>query len=282
MAFYLSLYWGRLVFRWFLPVLLFVLSVFALTSPVWGDEKPSQPALPATVHFAYLPSLFVADSTNQACPAIPGILYETITPTSPPADRVAEDHADLNLALRSYEQDTGAYLGFVDYGPTIDPNAPELYTLFGDNRLADFVNGYQVHHWDWGCNCQAGLIEAPEVTLLGLQTVPQEVLRVPNSGYQISASGHEVLVLYAEPTRITLKYTAEDNVVFGYTVHLENVCVEPTLLMLYKSWNEAGRGQLPALYPYQPFARAISTEIQIAIRDSGAFQDPRSIHDWWE
>lgn len=255
--------------------------LFAFPSPSYGKQPVVELSLPATLHFAYLPSMFSVQPADQSCQPIPGISYDTITPTSPPADRVAEDHADLNLSLRSYQLDPNAYLGMVDYGPTMDPAAPKLRTLFGDSRVANFVNGYQVHHWNWGCNCQGGLIESPDVTLLGLQTAPQEILRVPNSGYQISANGHEALVLYAEPTRITLKYTAEDNVVFGYTIHLENVCVEPSLLALYESWNEAGRGQLPALYPYQPFARAMSEEIQVAIRDTGAFQDPRSINDWW-
>ena len=69
---------------------------------------------------------------------------------------------------------------------------------------------------------------------------------MPDSGRSIG-SGYEVLVLYASPDRITLKYTPEENVVRGYTLHVENVCVEPNLLGLYQTLNGAGRSQLPAL-----------------------------------
>jgi len=70
------------------------------------------------------------------------------------------------------------------------------------------------------------------------------MIHVPASGYDIGG-GYEVLVLYASTQRITLKYTLEDNVVEGYTLHIEHICVDPTLLALYERWNDAGRSQLP-------------------------------------
>ena len=110
---------------------------------------------------------------------------------------------------------------------------------------------------------------------------PEEIIRVPDSGYSLG-SGYEVLVLYASTNRITLKYTLDDNVVWGYTVHVENVCVDPNLLALYQTWNSAGRGQLPALRNGQAFGRARDSEIGVVIRDNGAFMDPRSRKDWWQ
>ena len=107
-----------------------------------------------------------------------------------------------------------------------------------------------------------------------------ETLYLPDSGYDIG-SGYEALVLYASEERITLKYTREDNVKEGYTIHVENVCVEPSLLALYRERNEAGRGDLPALRAGQPFGRARGAEIGVAIRDTGSFMDPRSRYDWW-
>ena len=59
------------------------------------------------------------------------------------------------------------------------------------------------------------------------------------------------------------------------------VCVEPSLRALYESMNTAGRTELPALHPEQPFGRARSGEILVSIRDTGAFMDPRSDKDWW-
>jgi hypothetical protein len=225
---------------------------------------------------AYLP---LAVKRIGDCGPIPGVEYHTLSINPPPTDRPAEVHADLNLAMRAYEV-TGGYHGLVDYGGSADTKAPKLYTLFADQRVPSFPTLYQVYNWDWGCNCRAGLATNYPVTLAGMGTAFDEVLRLPDSGYDIG-SGYEALVLYASEKRITLKYTRDDNVVSGYTIHVENVCVEPSLLALYRQMNNAGRGQLPALRAGQPFGRALTTEIGVAIRDAGTFMDPRSRQDWW-
>ena len=106
------------------------------------------------------------------------------------------------------------------------------------------------------------------------------LIRVPTSGYNIG-DGYQVLVLYASTDRITLKYIREDNVVSGYTLHVEGICVEPGLLALYESLNAAGRQRLPALRGGQAFGRAHDMEVGVAIRDHGTFMDPRSRKDWW-
>jgi hypothetical protein len=89
------------------------------------------------------------------------------------------------------------------------------------------------------------------------------------------------LVLYAGQERLTLKYTGEDNVVAGYTLHIEGICVEPNLLALYEDMDAAGRSRLPALRTGQAFGRTYGDEVGIAIRDAGRFMDPRVRKDWW-
>jgi hypothetical protein len=74
----------------------------------------------------------------------------------------------------------------------------------------------------------------------------------------------------------------EDQVVWGHTIHVENVCVEPSLLALYRAWNDPGRGEPPALFGGQSLGRARGDEIRVAIRDTGRFMDPRSRGDWWQ
>jgi hypothetical protein len=195
-------------------------------------------------------------------------------------DRSAEQHPDINLAVRGYEV-TDAYLGLVDYGWDGDPNAPQLTTLFADRRVPDFTSLYQVYDWDWSCNCRGDLLTAYDVTLAGIGATSGEVLHLPDSGYNIG-DGYEALVLYATEERITLKYTREDHVVFGYTLHMENVCVEPSLLALYRAWNNTGRTEYPALRGGQPLGRALGGEVGVAVRDAGTFMDPRSRRDWWQ
>ena len=228
-----------------------------------------------TNHYVFLP---FAARRPAGCEPIPGVAYATLSVTPKTAD--AAEHPDLNLALRGYEV-TSAYCGLVDYGGGDDPKAPQLYTLFADGRVPAFPAVYQVYDWDWAHDCRGDLLAAPPVTLAGMGVAPGEVLYLPDSGYDIGGD-YEALVLYATEERITLKYTCDDSVANGYTIHVENVCVEPSLLALYQAWDGAGRVRLPALRGGQPFGRARSAEIRVAIRDTGSFMDPRSRKDWWQ
>jgi hypothetical protein len=220
-----------------------------------------------------------AAPADAACDPIPGESYGTLSIVGDPTDRPAEEHADLNLALRGYEV-TRAPLFLVDWGPNDDPLAPQLRDLFWSRRLPSFSRAYQVYEWDWPNNQRGSLIADWGVTMASLPATPGETLHVPGSGYTIG-SGYEVLVLYASENRITLKYTREDNVVVGYSLHLEGICVEPALLALYRARDAAGRDRLPALRARQAFGRAANSEVGVVIRDSGAFMDPRSRNDWW-
>ena len=191
----------------------------------------------------------------------------------------AQVHPDHNLELRGYEL-TDAYRGLIKYAQEPDSLAPQLAGLFREPRLSRFTNAYQVYDWDWGLMQRGPLITDPPVTALGLETVAGETLHVPDSGYTIG-SDCEVLVIYATLDQITLKYTREDNVVYGYTLHVDHICVDPALLALYQACDNARRAFLPALRAGQAFGRAPGNEMVIAIVDSGTFLDTRSRADWW-
>ncbi len=240
-----------------------------------GDAWWSIQASNVSTYYVYLP---LVDKT-ESCQPIPGESYGTLSVNPPPTDRPAEEHADLNLAMRGYEP-TDAFKGLVDYNGGGDANAPQLPGLFANKRTGVFNSVYQIYDWDWGCNCRGNLLTNWPVTLAGLATTPGETIHVPDSGYSIG-SGYEALVLYASAERITLKYTRNDNVILGYTLHVEDVCVEPNLLVLYQASNSAGRGRLPALRAGQAFGYARGGEIGVTIRDNGTFMDPRSRADWW-
>lgn len=228
-------------------------------------------------YFIFLPLV----AKSEPCRPIPGASYSTI-PTLPPHPRIpASEHPDLNLAVRGYTVNPYAYLGLVDYGGDTDPRAPRLYGLFHDDRVPDFVRGYRVYDWDWANNRRGEPIMTFDVTLLGMRTTPKELIHLPYSGYEIYP-GYSALVLYAEETRITLVYTRKDTIAEGYALHLEDICVDPNLVALYREMNSQGRDYLPALRTKQPFAAARGGEIKVAIRDTGSFMDPRSRKDWWQ
>jgi len=228
----------------------------------------------------YLPLISGGAAPADACAPIPGASYQALTVPPPPSDRPAEAHGDLNLALRGYSATSG-YLGLVDINGGSDPAAPQLAGLFADRRTPSFQSVYRVNDWNWACNCRGAPISSPAVTLARLATTPGEIISLPASGYQIG-SGYQALLLYASAERLTLKYTRDDNVVHGYTLHLENLCVEPGLLSLYQSLYAAGRSSLPALRGGQALGRAREAAIGVAIRDNGTFLDPRSRKDWWQ
>lgn len=196
---------------------------------------------------------------------------------SPPA----ESHGDLNLALRGYVLNPDALLGLVEIGGGTDLNAPQLAGLFATPHAPSFQAAYRVYNWDWSCNCRGAPIDDVDVTLADLAAAPDDTIHVPDSGYGIGG-GYQTLVLYASPERLTLKYTLEDNVTYGYTLHLESICVDPELVALYQRLNNAGRHALPALRAGQAVGRVRDKgRIGVAIRDTGAFMDPRSSKDWW-
>jgi hypothetical protein len=228
-------------------------------------------ALTPTIHIPLLAKTDVCLSVGESY----GVLAVSNYTTTPPA----ETHPDINLAVRGYTPTSG-YLGLVDYGPTTDPNAPQLAGLFTTTHAPTFTAVYQVYDWNWPC-CRGDPIQDPPVTLADLAATPGDVVRVPGRSNGDIGNGYVALVLYASTNRITLKFTSEDSMVQGYGLHLENICVDSSLLALYQQLNQDGRHELPALQAGQAVGSVLGTSFGVAVRDTGAFMDPRSHNDWW-
>jgi hypothetical protein len=217
------------------------------------------------------------------CYPIPGSSYGVMYIDGPATDRPAEMHADLNLALRSYRPAYLHSVGLLDncFSVPEDYAAPQLRGLFEDHRRPSIMSVHWVFRWDWVSNSRSNDVEdAWRVSFLRVFSNPGEILHVPNSGFDLG-EGYEALVLYASPSQITLKFNRIDSVVTGYTLHLEDICVDPALLDLYLAMNAEGRGRLPALRAGQAFARAHRSDFGIATRFFGAWYDPRDCAMWW-
>jgi hypothetical protein len=214
------------------------------------------------------------------CEPIPGASFTSLpTIGAPTVSPPAAQHPDINLKIRGWEP-TGGSLGLVDYNGPTDPNAPRLNTLYQDGHIPTFLQNYRVNDWDWSTNSVGGPITSSPVTLVDFPTSQGMVLQVPMDGYDIG-NGMQARILFADADSVTLKYTGEDNVIYGYTIHMVGICLDPALSALYHSDDAAGRKSLPALAGKQPFARARGGAVSIAIRDTGTFMDPRSHKDWW-
>lgn len=232
-----------------------------------------------------------------SCEPIPGAPpYESLVTAGDRTDRPPAEHADLNPKLRGWASclavscgATGGTLGLIQIPPGpggIDDKAPRLHTLLQPERLPTFAENHRGYDWDWGCTesahgCKGDLIEQWDVHWAGFATTPDEVLRLPTSGYDIG-QGHQARVLFADEDTVTLKYTGEDNVVTGYTIHVVGICLEPGLRTKYEADDGAGRDQLPALRAGDPLGRACGVQTLVSVRDTGSFMDPRSETDWWQ
>ena len=250
-----------------MPLIRWVLLVNLLLSSVASAGAPTR--------VCYLPIVV----RRPSCQPIPGEVYSALPVIPPPTSLPAEVHPDLNLAVRGMEESL-ATPTLVEYGGAADPGAPQLATLFFPYRRPVFVCCFQVYDWDWANMRRGAAIAYPPATAMSVSILSGEVLRLPVSGYDIG-DGFAALVLYAAPDAITLKYTREDNVVHGFTLHLSGVCVSPDLLELFRQCDRDGRASLPALRHGQAFGRAEGDTLILAVRDTGSFMDPRSRRDWW-
>lgn len=232
--------------------------------------------------------------TTSLCPTTSEAVFDLIPIEGRPlSDHPDFMHADLNLALRGYTP-VSETLRLTFYNGSTDPTAPQLHGLFEPNRVPQIRHVYQVNEWIWeagkcegnprGCRGEP-ITEFWPVTMVGLAVTPGESIYIPERGSEIYRGGYIGMVLYAERTRITLGYTRRDNVAGGYTIHLENFCVDPNLLALYQAQRNAEgwrtSGFLPALRNNQAIGVALGKEIRVAVRDAGSFMDPRSEKDWW-
>ena len=210
---------------------------------------------------------------------LPNTNYTSLSIAGDPLTVNPETHPNVNMGVCGYAE-VNAPLQLVQLGPVHDPRAPQLPGMFGDLRTPTFTNAYQRYRWDANRNCLDDHSSNWDVTVLGMGVTRGETIYTPDSGYDVGG-GYEYLVMYAGETDLTLHIGREDEF-FGYVLHIDGVCTDPDLLALYRQNHAAGRGSLPALRGHQAFGVATGNEIQVAVRDTGTFMDPRSRNDWWQ
>lgn len=242
------------------------------------EVPPINPDLPdANTHRLLLPFIsYPYERVYRDVPAIPV--------ADAPPDRPAAISGDLNLALRGYAPTDSAMM-LIDVGGETDGDPPQLSALFRPVRPALIIQNYSVYDWNWACSehgCRGALIDSPTVTMFALAATPNEAVYLPSRHTEIYGGDFKALVLYADDTRITLKYTREDSPVFGYMLHLEDLLVDPSIILRYRELDAAGRGHLPALRNGDLVGYAYGDSVKVAMRDTGSFMDPRVRKDWWQ
>jgi hypothetical protein len=265
---------------WLIGLLALILWLAFRPCPAWAASVTPSDGGP---FLTYLPLLQGSEPVSL-CPATSNTRYLSVLMLPPPTDRPAPQNGDLNLALRGYISTT-AYLGLVNYAGSTDSDPPQMPGLVRGSRVPAITAAYRVRDWDWACGddgCRGEPIEWPPVTLIAIGVTPGEQIYIPGRDAEVYRNEARSVVLYADERRITVKYTRDDNVVSGYTVHIEEVCVDPNLLALYRALDGGGRLSLPGLRNDDPLGVAPGDAIAVAVRDSGSFMDPRAKKDWWQ
>ncbi len=250
-----------------------------------GLSAPLQSTYTVTVEeappsFVYLPLVRNGNARPAACEPIPGQTYAKISvlENSEPPCPSAEEDAGFNVNLLDF-QPRPTYRVWAD-SPGMDPAAPQFAYVYADPHRPEISEAYQLYYN--GSEAISPQVPVP-VSAVGLPTAPGQVIHAPDrfgGNVVIDAQGYKALVLYASEQSIALKYTREDGL-WGYTVYLNGICVEPDLQALYDQTNAAGRWELPAVFGHQPVGRAWNEEIRVVIRDNGTLLDPRWLNDWW-
>lgn len=280
------------------------LSVIAIAVLLLPGNAPATAAGPTTPQGGstiYLPMVIRRVYT---CPATSTNSYyqNVIYRGEVPPIRPAEQHADKNFALRGYITiTTEAKTLISDVADPAEPHQPpQLGTIFNPDRVTTAaVNITQVYHtylWNWGVppdpGTRGGEDSNPPVGVLGLGAAPGEVIQAPTSYYEIAFVGgvhYQAFVMYADADTVALHYSAEDTVVNGYTVHIDNICTDPNLLALYNSLDGGGTGprynNTSFNMPYVGLGQAIGTArdnlVRVKIVDTGSTLDPRGCWNLW-
>jgi len=253
------------------------------------SPTPIREDLPLVVR-AYPPTSTPSPTPTPACPASSSASWGAMSPVRRfTAPSTASSSPDLNLRVRGWYT-VNEPLGFAVYGyppgqPPDTQNPLYLSHVVPGSSVASFVSVYQVSDWDWtGCDCPVPRNPSPyPVTMLGLRTTLGQPLFVPRRNLPVNDRGGFVaMVLYADARQLAFTYQQDDTVSEGYLVHLENLCVDPNLVALYQQLNSGGRALLPGVQNDSVVGTASGSEVDVVVRDSGSFLDPRSWQDWWQ
>jgi len=239
---------------------------------------------------AFLPGV----SLTSVCPAASSMVFDIVPIEGAyyKNNALTDENADFRLSILGYAP-ASAMLGLVEYGGPTDANAPKFNGMFEPNRTPAIRAAHQVYGWNWADGGPAptppyGTRGATNTSwpahVIDLVTTPGETLQIPERSVPIWPGNNVALVLYASETEVTFAYTRNDSVM-GYVVHVLNLCVNPALVAAYRAQLTAGSkratGHLPALKVGQTLGTARAGWVTVAIRDTGAYMDPRSRKDWW-
>jgi hypothetical protein len=278
-----------------LPVMASFFAAALFLQPVFAqDNVPLSPqSAEAVKPRAFVPVMIKGQTSS--CSTNSTAQYNLIGVQGPyyKDNRLTDENADFRLSILGYTStpvSTAAPLSLVEYGNPPDPNGLKLHGIFSPNRIPKFVKNYQRYDWNWNENgappygTRGAVNNDYPVSVLDMATAAGEQINIPEIAANNNPIGTKAMVLYADERQITLVYGDRDRVDSGFVIYIANFCVDPNLVSLYRAQLQNGKratGRLPALFADQKIGVADGSFVTVAIRDQGAFLDPRSRTDWW-
>ncbi len=277
-----------------------LLGLVAMAALLLPGKAPAT-AAPLGGATVYLPVIYRLVYT---CPATSSNSYyqNVIYRGEVPPIRPAEQHGDKNFALRGFITNTVEAKTLISgQADPQEPNQPpQLGTIFNPDRVttaaANITQVYHTYFWIFGIypdpGQRGGEDANPAVGVLGLGAAPGEVLQAPTSFYEVAFVNnvhYQAFVMYADADTVALHYSAEDTVVNGYTVHIDNICTDPNLLALYNALDGGGTGprytNTSFNMPYIAVGQAIGTArdnlVRVKVVDTGSTIEPRMCWNLW-
>jgi len=272
-------------------LLLFGFAIFVSVLPILraAENTDTRVFIPVV---AQLPPTASVAPTPVGCAVSSNNTYDLIPPdtTAYKNNHLTDENADLRLSVLGYLP-VNTSLSYVAYGGNVESNAPRLRQMFDPPRLPMLVQNYKRYDWNWNENSappygsRGGLNNDYPSAVIDVATSKGETIRVPYRGVPIWSNNDIALVLYASEHELTLAFSRSDSVTNGYVMHLLDFCVDVNLVSTYRAQISGGKrspGVLPAVRARQSIGSADQNVLRLALRDGGAYTDPRSYRVIWE
>ncbi|NMC35874.1 hypothetical protein GYA49_02400 [Candidatus Beckwithbacteria bacterium] len=186
-----------------------------------------------------------------------------------------------------FTQVTNASLSLYDHpgtseGHPLDSQAPQLTGLLEGNTSPSVTSVYQttpITGVDYDSSWANNRLPGVGATVAGFSSQSGQSVQVPPSGYDIG-EGRTATILYYDNNSVTINYGNVGEFQTGYTIHISGIQANSELLASYQQ--AVAEGKLLAVSAFQELGTALSSEVLVAIRDTGALMDPRWLGDWWQ
>ncbi|NMB57171.1 hypothetical protein GYA19_04545 [Candidatus Beckwithbacteria bacterium] len=235
--------------------------------PIWQSDP----------NFVMASILSYNPEITDRTPWLWGTQFESVMKLVNNSDKIYTSYdPNINANLHTFTKVDNADLNYFDKVHDIDTNLPNVSNLFEGIDKPKITGIYKMNMID---NFDFPSDQWGEAHATGFSIPNGTNIQLPPSGYNIDSNGHQAMILYADEHSITVNYTANGNIVDGYTLTLSNINVNADLLAMYKEG--LAQGLNVAIDAFQSLGTSNGQDVLVMIRDKGSVMDLRW-NEWWK